>query len=635
MTESSIIIRAFETLWRQFLLFYSHSLLKRVMDGCIRFMMRIWDGSFVKRLLFIDSGMGESFQRGLSGRMLGAVGTFGLRLSSVFRNAVDNSLIIAYPRRLCGDALTMSVRGYGILCMAFGLSALGLRLALGGLRDMIFLMAIGLLILGAGLWLLNRSLAALYNGSFLAKVFGGFFGLERLDEGQAQTQGKRYYPIAFLLMGILFGTVGATQGLTSLVMVAGGLVGGCLVLYRAEIGVFAAAFLLPILPTMFGMGLALISVISFILKVFITGQLRLRFHAIDLFAALFALLIAYSTCISYFPGSSLFMAGSYILFILFYFVVRHTVDTREKLFALLSLVAVSGALVALYGIYQRLTGSYISAEAWIDSDMFEGASARIYATLENPNVLGEYLLFVIPIIFAMLYYMKNYFHKLVALGMLGLSVLCMVFTLSRGAWLGLLCGLVVFVLLRDRRLIWVGLIALLAMPFVLPQSIIERFLSIGNMSDGSTSYRVNIWMASFGMLMAFWPIGIGLGTDTFIFIYRKYAFNAVNAPHSHNLFLQVGIDLGIWGLLLLVFVLCLFYKDILKGIRKCKGSSFMTAAGAALCAGMAGFLVQSLTDNTWFNYRVVMFFWMIVALSAAFIGQRPSVGLGGNRDENS
>jgi O-antigen ligase len=250
--------------------------------------------------------------------------------------------------------------------------------------------------------------------------------------------------------------------------------------------------------------------------------------------------------------------------------------------------------------------------------MFEGVAARIYSTLDNPNVLGEYLLFIIPLAFAMVYYFKEYFNKFVALSLCGITALCMILTFSRGAWLGLMFGIVIFIFLKDRRMLWLGLIALIVAPFVVPQSVIDRLLSIGNMSDGSTSYRVNIWLASLNMLATFWPSGIGLGTETFVFIYRKYSFNAVHAPHSHNLYLQLMIDLGIVGLVLFVAIIAVFYKKIFLRINQSKGrDKFVTAAGAALCAGMAGFLLQGMTDNVWYNYRVVIFFWLIVALSGA------------------
>jgi O-antigen ligase len=247
--------------------------------------------------------------------------------------------------------------------------------------------------------------------------------------------------------------------------------------------------------------------------------------------------------------------------------------------------------------------------------MFEDAS-RIYSTWDNPNVLGEYLLFIIPLAAACLYYAKKDIHKIAAAVTGITAALCIAFTFSRGAWLGLLLAALFFVLLFDRRLVWFGGLGLLLSPLLIPKSMIERFLSIGNLTDGSTSYRVNIWLASLRMLAVFWPIGIGMSVRVFTLVYGKFAFNGVYAPHSHNLYLQLTVDTGVWGLLLFCAIMAVFFKNLLVGNGADKG---LSAVKAALVAGMSGFLLQGMTDNVWYNFRMVCFFWLILS-AAAIIG---------------
>ena len=40
---------------------------------------------------------------------------------------------------------------------------------------------------------------------------------------------------------------------------------------------------------------------------------------------------------------------------------------------------------------------------------------------------------------------------------------------------------------------------------------ISRFTSIGDMTDGSTTYRVSIWLGTLDMLKHYWLCGIGPG----------------------------------------------------------------------------------------------------------------------------
>ena len=92
----------------------------------------------------------------------------------------------------------------------------------------------------------------------------------------------------------------------------------------------------------------------------------------------------------------------------------------------------------------------------------------------------------------------------------------------------------------------------LAMPFVLPQSILERLISIGNIGDSSTAYRVSVWIASARMARDFWMSGVGFGSDAFAAVYSGYALNGAGfALHSHNFYIQLVVDMGIGGLCLL------------------------------------------------------------------------------------
>ncbi len=94
------------------------------------------------------------------------------------------------------------------------------------------------------------------------------------------------------------------------------------------------------------------------------------------------------------------------------------------------------------------------------------------------------------------------------------------------------------------------------MYFVLPDTVITRFTSIGDLTDNSTSYRVYIWMGVLAMLKDYWLCGIGPGDAAFNMVYPAYSYNSIDAPHSHNLFLQMVCDAGICALV--VFFLLLF-----------------------------------------------------------------------------
>lgn len=446
--------------------------------------------------------------------------------------------------------------------------------------------------------------------SIFIKFLSEFFGID--IKKSDKKSGLIFFVIAFVLflVGIKF------VGLKKSMFVIGGILFSLLVLHDTKIGVFVLAFFIALLPTKFILAIVLLTIFSFGFNLVFTNHFSLSVNLIDLFVILFGSLIFYSIFISYIPLGSFKMATVYLLFITFYFACKNVIGSRNDLFTVVSLMIVSSAIVALIGIGQKYFGLVLDTNMWIDVDMFENNTVRVFSTLDNPNVLGEYLLFMIPVSFGSIYYFKNKFYKAVSFFTVSLLCVCMLLTLSRGAWLGLITAMFVFIVLRDKKILWFAAFLVFLLPLFVPQSFIERFMSIGNMADSSTSYRVGIWIASLRIIKDFWPIGIGMGTQVFIFIFQKYALSASYALHSHNFYLQLIIDLGIAGFILMFFLVLLLYKNLLVENRfLC--DDFVKTFKISLCAGFTGYLVQGLADNVWYNYRIVLLFWFMIAISAS------------------
>ena len=191
----------------------------------------------------------------------------------------------------------------------------------------------------------------------------------------------------------------------------------------------------------------------------------------------------------------------------------------------------------------------------------------------------------------------------------------MLLTFSRGAWLGLLFAGAAFFVLLNPRLMLLFPAALVGLYFALPPSVIERFTSIGNLSDASTSYRVYIWMGTLAMLKDYWLCGIGPGTDAFNMVYPAYSFNGIIAPHSHNLFLQIVSDAGVAALGVFVIVLFVYFRMMCAALHRERDWTSRLLQ-IACTAGVFGFMVQAMTDYSFYNYLVLFVFWAYLALGA-------------------
>ena len=377
---------------------------------------------------------------------------------------------------------------------------------------------------------------------------------------------------------------------------------------------FIAISFAPILPTMVVLGLSLLCVVSLVLAFACVPQRKLAYSPGNKYILLFAFIYIVATFTSVTVSGSLLGGALTTLFILFTIVIQNSVTSRRQLDSLVYAFVVSGAAVSAYGIYQYLFGTFI-ASGWVDSEMFSGIGVRVFSTLGNPNVLSEYLLLVIPFAFAAILIAKRGIVKLFFIGCFGAMLLCMLLTFARGGWLGLIIAAAVFLIMLDKRFILVCIIGLLLLYFLMPAVIVNRFLSIGNVSDSSTNFRVSIWLGTLAMLRDYWFTGIGPGVAAFNRVYPLYSYNTIHAPHSHNLYLQIVCDAGISGIIIFLAILFTFFRNLISAVSGESEKSSKILQIAAITS-VLGFLIQGVTDHSFYNYRVTLIFWAVLGLGA-------------------
>ena len=377
----------------------------------------------------------------------------------------------------------------------------------------------------------------------------------------------------------------------------------------------AALILAPILPNMALLALVCLSIGFTVLLFAADRDASLTPSPLNAHIGLYTLVLFWSTANSMLYFGILARGILFTAFALFFYCVTSSGLERHIRKVLWLLLAV-GVGVSLYGLFQACFPERYS-DTWTDTDLFSTITVRVYSTLGNPNLLGEYLLLVIPIACAMLFAADNWKKRLVCLIAVGLTLVCLLLTYSRGSYLGLLFAAAVFLVLLDRRFIFLGIVAVALCPLYLPESVIARFTSIGNMADSSTSYRVKIWLSSLAMLKDFGFSGVGTGQAAYDAVYPFYALHGVSAVHAHNLFLQILCDSGIVGLLVFLGLMVSFFRRMLTAIRheRDRRARVLQIGGVS---AVSGFLVQSLTEYTFHSYKVTLLFYGILGLCVLF-----------------
>ena len=113
---------------------------------------------------------------------------------------------------------------------------------------------------------------------------------------------------------------------------------------------------------------------------------------------------------------------------------------------------------------------------------------------------------------------------------------------------------------------------------------------------------------------------MGLFGDVADLIYPFFLTASGRIPHAHNLFLQVGVDLGIPGLIAWLAILILVILTAWQVYRQGRsvGDGWIAGLGAGLFCTQVALVVHGLTDAvTWGMVRPAPIVWGLWGLAVA------------------
>lgn len=289
------------------------------------------------------------------------------------------------------------------------------------------------------------------------------------------------------------------------------------------------------------------------------------------------------------------------------------VEERRQLKALLVLVGCGLAVAAAYGCYQGIIGVEVVASQQ-DLTLNEGMPGRIYSFFNNPNNFAEVLVMFLPLVAAETMNAKGWRGRLLGCVGFALGIAALLLTYSRSSWLGLALAAVVFLGLLNWRFL-PGLLAVgvCAIPF-LPETIWNRILTIGNMQDSSAKYRIAIYEDTARLLKDYGLTGVGLGSDVMQKVFHNYPtlYDGNYPIHTHNNYLQMWGETGIFGLLTFLALVFGQAKEGLRAFRR--ADKELRRIIAAALGGFAGILFIGLVEYTWFYPRNMFLFWLLFAV---------------------
>lgn len=383
--------------------------------------------------------------------------------------------------------------------------------------------------------------------------------------------------------------------------------------------VFLACYICPgeLWRNQFGLLLSALLFLSMLVESWITDRIPFRVKDLGLwfFAFVFASLLAVVNAED--RGEAIRVFCFYLTAFLFCVSLVGTVHNRGRLMSILGFVYLTLVLTGLYAIVQRILGVEASASL-TDLNMNAGMPGRVYSTLENPNNYAEFIVLTFPVSLVFCCNIVDRRWKTLATAALAVPVVALLMTYSRSSWVSFALTAVVFLALWDKRLLpLIPVAAVIAFP-LLPDSIFNRILTIGNTADSSNAYRLYIWQSALHMIRDFGLAGIGLGPGNFTPIYASYCDPMAQvAQHSHMLYLEVWLEMGCLGI---VSFLSLYLGVIRRAIRATRlADPLLRWVLIACVSSLVGVSFVFAAEYVWFYPRVMFAFFILLGVTLAAV----------------
>ena len=283
------------------------------------------------------------------------------------------------------------------------------------------------------------------------------------------------------------------------------------------------------------------------------------------------------------------------------FLLSFTLNSDEELWIISTLIFTL-ILVSLHSLYQFIFGfknlkDYINLfhikDYFIQDYILR---KRIFYPFSTPNLLASFLSIIIPLIWG--FWHKKY--KTFAIISYLISIPSLILTKSLGGMSSVLIGMCIIYGIKLKFITKKHIFFVLILILIIFTCFFQRSLSFKSYRKPffSLEKRIQYWNQTWKIIKSHPFKGVGLGN-----------LNIPSSLYTHNLYLQLGAELGIIGLLSFLF----FVFTVLRiGIKKIKNT--FQASTVSLFLSIIIFLLHNFWDFSFYIPEVSIFWWIILGL---------------------
>lgn len=341
-----------------------------------------------------------------------------------------------------------------------------------------------------------------------------------------------------------------------------------------------------------------------------------------------------------------------ISLITIYWLMVNMIKDEEQLKKMVYYFVVGSVLVSLYGIMEYVLGinmidqvivsnPYSFMQAW-PATILRHLSldhGRVIATRSHPLTFAEGIMMALCFVFCLGVFSESKSRRNRSWLVIIVIGLCLLFTNSRGPWLGAVIGLVSLLFFKPSKKVLIAVVAaLIAIPIMIygvntfthdnRNSIVDRLEKAKNWrSDGDSRERVLMWQSGREMIKDRPLLGLGLGNIHEVYLQYKSAkaWHTGVENELHSNIVQIAVERGLLGLAMFIWVLVAFFRE---GYRTLKilpdNKPFLKAVTAGGLLSVVSCLGAGFTETTYNDSEVIMIFYFMMGM-VMWIRQRTKI----------
>lgn len=350
------------------------------------------------------------------------------------------------------------------------------------------------------------------------------------------------------------------------------------------------------------------AVLIYLIKITVDIRFNININKLDISILAFMLTIVLGVFNSKFSIDSMRYLCYYISILIFGIVLVNSIRNKYAFLKFVKCIVIMAFLMCLYGIYQMIIGIPVDP-LLTDLNMGQMLS-RVYSTLGNPSVYAGVLVLVLPFCILMFLESDTFNEKIFVAITVGLVIYNIALTYSRVAYVSVIVAMLTFLILKNARLFPIVLITVILLMPLIPSSVTMRLLTLGK--DTSSEYRFEIWKTAIEMIKDNCFFGIGIDINNFKLIFTNYS-SYTPPSHAHMFFLQLWLDLGIFGVISMLWIIIRLLKWAIK-VLFLKTDQKMSNIIIANISSMIGVMLFGFSENIGFSLRILYMFWVVIIL---------------------